>query len=111
MHKTPFAAAAGALFALTCQNSGPNGQHLRSAGGIAERGAGHRAAADDLGQGPIAAPTAAILCRFCTNNTAIRTAGGATTQLTQTGGEPFEGGGQSVSGNATRTINGKSCHT
>ena len=52
---------------------------------------------------------------FYNNGTAmIRTPGeGAPTQLTQTRGDgTYEGGGQSVSANATRaTVNGKSCHT
>ena len=51
---------------------------------------------------------------FYNNGTAmIRTSrDGAPTQLTQTGGGAYEGGGQSVSANAIHgTINGKACHT
>ena len=121
MQNTPLlaAAASAALFALSaCQQSQPEMVNTYDPQAQALKNAA-----------PVTAPPPMISANktyrcadnslyyvdFYTNNTAtIRTTqGGATTQLTQTGGAgPFEGGGQSVSGNASHvTINGKSCHT
>src|SRR5215210_5268983 len=120
MHKTPLlaAAASAALFALSaCQQSEPEVVNSYDP----QREALQKAA-------PVQLPPAIIDNRtyrcsdnslfyveFYNNGTAmIRTSrDGTPTQLTQTGGAgAYEGGGQSVSANATRaTVNGKSCHT